>query len=73
MSAPVFVSIDEEQARVIEQVGKELLRAQDVRATTLLAVFLAWRLASGQADTFSRRVPERFEHGPLRVIEGGAA
>lgn len=37
------VEIGENAARILEEVGQELLRAGDVRATTLLALNLAWR------------------------------
>lgn len=67
----VFVAMSAEQARAIEEIGTELLRAQDARATTLLTVSLAWKFASQQNADFSRRVeaPER----TLRVLPGGAA
>ena len=36
------VPLDIEQARLIEEVGKELLGAGDPRATKLLTIYLAW-------------------------------
>ncbi len=65
------IPIDREQAVVIEEVGLELLRVGDHRASKLLALALAWRVAPSAApstetrrqlaeviaiDTFSRKV-----------------
>lgn len=60
------VPLDVTQVALIEEIGVELMRRGDLRATTLLAVVLQWRLL-GQPPAFSCDVDE--SGGMAEVVE----
>ena len=59
------VPLDETQVALIEEIGVELMRRGDLRATTLLAAVLQWRLLGQPA--FSCDVDE--SAGMAEVVE----
>lgn len=46
MSDVRAVPMDAEQAHLIEELGLELMRRHDDRATRLLTIFLTWKISS---------------------------
>lgn len=62
MSDARQIVLEAEQAYMLEDLGQELLRRNDLRATQVLAIVLAWRFSSGSGSE-----PE--EAGLAEVVE----
>jgi hypothetical protein len=65
------VPLDADQIAAIEEIGEELLRQGDPRASSLLTIGLQWRLLCRyEPNNYSKRI-ETVDR-TLRVLEGGA-